>query len=335
MDRTNNLRGAFLGLLAFGIFATHDVIVKYLGGSYAPFQIVFFSVLFGFPIITFLLLKDARAANLRPHHPWWIAARTGASVITGFCAFYAFTVLPLAQTYAILFAAPLLITVLAIPMLGEQVGWRRGLAVVVGLGGVIFVLQPGTTELSLGHIAAMVAAVTGALASLIVRKIGREERSVVLLLYPMVANFVLMGAAMPFFYVPMPGTDMAALALIAAMALVASACLIYAYRAAPAVMVAPMQYSQILWATLYGFVFFDERIDTPTLIGSAIIIGSGIYIVLREERGGKSSTRPVLRTRSRVGTPGGLRIAPFLTIEQRGVKPKDQPDPAHAPSPDT
>ncbi|MBY4894203.1 DMT family transporter [Rhodobacteraceae bacterium N5(2021)] len=318
---TSNLRGALAGLLAFGIFATHDVIVKYLGGTYAPFQIVFFSVLFGFPIVSFLLLRDAKEANLRPNHPWWIAARTAASVITGFCAFYAFTVLPLAQTYAILFAAPLLITVLAIPMLGETVGWRRGLAVVVGLCGVLFVLQPGRTDLSLGHAAALTAAFSGALASLIVRKVGRAERSVVMLLYPMVANFIVMGLAMPFVYVPMPGQDLGALAVVAAMALAASALLIVAYRTAPAIMVAPMQYSQILWATVYGVLLFDEGLEMPTIIGSAIIIASGIYIVLREDRGGRSSTTPVLRTRTRVGTPSGLRIAPFLSSDRRGPKP--------------
>jgi len=326
MDRTSNLRGALLGLMAFGIFATHDVIVKHLGSTYAPFQIVFFSVLFGFPIVTFLLLRDATEANLRPKHPWWVALRTGSSVITGFCAFYAFTVLPLAQTYAILFAAPLLITVLAIPMLGEKVGWRRGIAVLVGLAGVIIVLQPGQTELSLGHAAALTAAVSGAFASLVVRKIGREERSVVLLLYPMIANFVLMGAAMPFFYVPMPGQDIAALAVIAALALAGSAGLIFAYRTAPAIMVAPMQYSQILWATLYGALLFDEGLEKATLIGSGVIIISGIYIVLREERGGGSSTTPVLRTRSRAGTPGGLRIAPFLSSDRRGPRPPPKPD---------
>lgn len=324
---TPNIRGALLGLLAFGIFSTHDVIVKYLGGTYSPFQIVFFSVLFGFPIVTFLLLRDATVANLRPKHPWWIAARTAASVTVGICAFYAFTVLPLAQVYAIIFAAPLLITVLAIPMLGETVGWRRGLAVAVGLGGVVVVLQPGSTDLSLGHLAALLAAIGGAFASLIMRKVGRAERSVVMLLYPMIANFILMGAAMPFVYEPMPGQDLAALAVIAAMALTASACLIFAYRSAPAIMVAPMQYSQILWATLYGVVFFGEGLETPTIIGSSIIIASGIFIVLREERGGRSSTTPVLRTRSRVGTPSGLRIAPFLSAEQRGGKspPTDTP----------
>jgi drug/metabolite transporter (DMT)-like permease len=317
---SDSVRGSLLALLAFGIFATHDVIVKYLGGTYAPFQIVFFSVLFGFPIITFLLLRDATQANLIPKHPWWTAFRTLASVITGFCAFYAFSVLPLAQTYAILFAAPLLITLLAIPMLGETVGWRRAVAVFIGLGGVLVVLQPGQTELSLGHAAALVAACTGAFASLVVRKIGREERSVVLILYPMMTNFILMGAAMPFVYEPMPGLDIGALAIIAALALTATYCLILAYRMAAAVMVAPMQYSQILWASLFGALLFDEGLDSATLLGSGIIIASGIYIVLREGKGGGSSTTPVLRTRTRMGTSMALRVAPFLSAKDRGPR---------------
>jgi drug/metabolite transporter (DMT)-like permease len=320
MDTSDTLKGALLGLLAFGIFSTHDIIVKYLGATYAPIQIVFFSVLFGFPIVAFLLLRDSTEANLKPNNPWWIAARTTASVIVGISAFYAFTVLPLAQVYAIIFAAPLLITLLAIPVLGEKVGWRRGLAVAVGLVGVIVVLQPGRTELSLGHGAALMAAIGGAVASVIVRKVGRQERSVVMLLYPMMANFVLMGAALPFYYVPMSGQDLAAVAIIAAFALMASACLIFAYRRAPAVMVAPMQYSQILWATVFGFLLFDESLDTATLVGSIIIIGSGLYIVLREDRGGTSSTTPVLRTRTRFGSPSALRVAPFLASERRGPR---------------
>jgi len=228
MPPSSNLRGALLALVAFAVFATHDVLIKYLGGSYSPFQIVFFSVLFGFPFVTVLLLRDQTEANLLPTHPWWSLARTLASVVTAFTVFYAFSVLPLAQTYAILFAAPLLITVLAIPLLGEKVGWRRGLAVLVGLAGVIVVLRPGETDLSLGHLAALVGAVSSALASVIVRKIGREERSVVLILYPMVANFVLMGAALPFVYQPMPLLDLGAQAVIAALALVGTACVIAA-----------------------------------------------------------------------------------------------------------
>ena len=124
---------------------------------------------------------------------------------------------------------------MAIPMLGERVGIRRGLAVLVGLGGVIIVLQPGATEFGLGHLAALIAAVCGGFGSVIVRKIGHEERSVVLILYPrMMANVVVMGAALPFVYQPMPGQDMAALAVIAGFALIATTLLIFAYRLAPA-----------------------------------------------------------------------------------------------------
>src|SRR6056297_1048245 len=316
--------GVLLSLAAFGIFATHDVIIKYLGGSYSPFQIVFFSVLFGFPLVTFLLMRDERASNLRPVYPVWTGLRTVAVVITAVCAFYAFTALPLAQVYAILFASPLLITLMAIPMLGERVGIRRGLAVLVGLLGVVIVLRPGTTQLELGHLAALVAAIFGAFGSVIVRKIGQEERSVVLILYPMMANVVLMGAAMPFVYQPMPGQDMAALAVIAVLALVATSCLIWAYRLAPAATVAPMQYSQIIWATAFGVVLFDEALAWQTLAGTAVIVASGIYIVFREDRGGGSANTPVLRTRSRVVAPAAPRVGTFLTDEQRDVHTQTQ-----------
>ena len=314
-----NARGALLALLAFAIFATHDVIVKTLGASYSPVQIVFFSVLFGFPLFTLMLIRDAKPGTLRPVHPWWTLTRTIAAVITGVTAFYAFSTLPLAQTYAILFAAPLLITVLSIPILGERVRLRRWAAVIVGLCGVIVVLRPGVTELTLGHAAALVAAVCSSLASIIVRKIGPDERSVVLLLYPMLANFVLMGAALPLVYVPMPITHVAGLALMSAMAFVASALMIAAYKAGEAVIVAPMQYSQILWATAFGALLFNETPDIYTGIGATIIILSGLYIVLREGTQRASENRPVLRNRSRFETGTWLRVGLFLK-EKNGTQ---------------
>jgi len=309
---SQNLAAPLWALAAFGIFSTHDVLIKLLGGTYSPFQIVFFSVLFGFPLLTITLLRDETAATLIPVHPYWTIARTVAAVLTAASAFYAFSVLPLAQTYAIIFAAPLLITVLAIPILGEKVGLRRGLAVLVGLGGVLWVLQPGTTDLTLGHAAALLCAVSGAFASIVVRKIGRDERSVVLMLYPMVANFILMGALMPFVYQPMPVEHLGMLLLVALMALIAGNFLIRAYRMGEAVMIAPMQYSQILWATLYGALFFGETPTRGTAIGAAIIIASGLYIVLREGRSGTSANTPVLRTRSRVGTPASPRLSAIV-----------------------
>lgn len=315
-----NVRGALLALLAFGIFATHDVVVKFLGADYHAIQIIFFAGLFGVPLVFLMLIRDTSDGDLRPRHPGWMALRTVAVVVTGVTAFYAFSVLPLAETYAILFAAPLLITLLAIPILGEKVGMRRGLAVLAGLIGVLVVLRPGVQALSLGHIAALTAAVGGALASVVVRKIGAEERAAVLLLYPMLANLAVLGAALPFVYVPMPVGHLGLMAVIAAMGLVATFTIIAAYRAAEAVVVAPMQYSQMIWAAFYGFLLFDEVPDGPTILGAAIIIASGLYIVLREAR--VSRTSPVLRTQSRPETGNLPRVSSLMGLSGRRSDPR-------------
>ena len=269
-----NLKGALLALAAFGIYATHD--------------------------------------NLIARHPGWSALRALMTVATGAAAFYAFSVLPLAQTYAIFFAMPLLITLLSIPMLGEHVGIRRGLAVLVGLAGVLIVLRPGSAELQLGHAVGLCAALTGALNSVIVRKIGGAERSAVLMLYPMIATVVLTGATLPFVYRPMPVEHLSLMGVIAGLGFMAAMLTIAAYRTAPAVIVAPMQYSQIIWAAVYGSLFFDESIDRWTLIGTGVIIASGIYIVLREGTPRVSKNAPVLSNKSRAETGLMPRIGLLL-----------------------
>ena len=315
----SNARGALLALVAFGAYATHDVLVKFLGEVYNPVQIVFFSVAFGFPLATLLLVRDTTMGNLRPVHPWWTALRTGAAVTTAVCAFYAFSVLPLAQTYAILFAQPLLITVLSIPILGEKVGPRRWMAVLAGLVGVVVVLRPGAADLGLGHLAGLTASFGSALTSIIIRKIGREERSVVLMLYPMLANFILMGCLLPFVYQPMPVGDLGMAAGVAAFGFVGALITIAAYKAGEAVVVAPMQYSQILWATAYGYLLFGEVPDGATLLGATIIILSGVYIVLRE--GGKTSgNQPVLNTRTRFDPGTGARVGALARLTRRGAR---------------
>jgi S-adenosylmethionine uptake transporter len=316
---SDNLKGAALSLAAFGAYATHDVVVKYLGGTFTSFQIMFFSGLMGFPLVTMLLMGDRKDGTLIPRHPWWSILRSVAAVATGVMGFFAFSQLPLAICYAIFFAMPLLITLLAIPMLGERVGLRRGIAVVVGLLGVLIVLRPGGGEgFSLGHLAAIGAAVTGALTSVIVRKIGGAERSVVLMLYPMVLTFFAMGAVMPFVYVPMSVTDLGLTAVMAFLGMLGALGTIAAYRLAPAVIVAPMQYSQIIWAALYGWLFFNETVDLYTAIGSAVIIGSGIYIVLREGTPSVSQNRPVLESRSRMEVGTQPRISSWLRRFDRG-----------------
>ena len=308
--KKSNAQGAVYALVGMAIFATHDVVVKYLGThGFSAMQIMFFAALLSFPIVTILLMGSRERETLIPRHPYWMALRTVCTVLTGLSAFYGFTVLPLAQTYAILFATPLLITILAIPILGEKVGPRRWAAVLVGLLGVLVVLQPGSSPMSFGHFAVGVAVICGGTASVISRKIGQEERSVVMLLYPMIGNFVAMALVLPFVYVPMEIEHLGLLSVIAGFGLIASFLVLQAYRRGEAAIVAPMQYSQIIWATIFGYLLFDETISLSTFIGTAIIIGSGVYIVVREGRGGASANQPVSRTRLRNETVTTPRIS--------------------------
>ena len=312
-----NIKAALLALLAYGIFSTHDVIVKYVSAHISAFQIVFFSSLLSFPLLTLLMVRDATPGNLRPVHPGWNALRAlSMSIIPASC-FYAFSVLPLAQTYALLFATPLLITLLSIPILGEKVGLPRLAAVVVGFIGVLIVLRPGETELGLGHAAALLAAFGNSFQSVILRKLSNVERRVVLMLYPMLTTVVMMGLTLPFVYVPMTGPELGGLAVIAIFGFCGTLLLVNAYTIGEAAIVAPMQYSQMIWATLYGAMLFNEDVDVLTLVGAGIIIGSGVFIVLREARGGRSSNTPVLQTRSRAAIGGGLNVS-FLLKRNSG-----------------
>tara|TARA_R110002110_G_scaffold208965_1_gene421201 strand:- start:197 stop:1213 length:1017 start_codon:yes stop_codon:yes gene_type:complete len=323
--RSTTLQGVLTGLLAFAIYASHDAAIKSLGTTYSPFQIVFFVVLLSFPVVTLMLIRDTRAENLRPREPLWTAVRTLAVVIGGFCAFYAFSVLPLAETYAILFAAPLLITVLSVPLLGEIVRAHRWMAVLAGLVGVLVVLRPGSADLGAGHLAGLIAAFGTALTAVVMRKIGTVERREVLLLYPLLTNFAVMLCALPFVYVPMPLQDLAMVLLIAILAIAAMSLLIRAYTLADAAVIAPMQYSQIIWATLFGWLFFGESSDAMTFVGAGIIIASGAYIVLREAGGSKSANRPVLNTLSRRPEMGGMpRISIIANkMARKGSDPND------------
>lgn len=318
MEGASNVRGAALALLAMGIYATHDVVIKTLGAQYPALQVLFFSSLMSFPLVMVIIMRDPTPGTLRPANPGWVALRTVVGVVAGMGSFFAFSQLPLAQVYAILFAAPLLVTILSIPILGERVGLHRWAAVVAGLIGVLIVLRPGAQALEWGHLAALLAALGSATTAVILRKLGRSERPLVLLMWPMLGNFLATGASLTLNYQPMELPHLALAGVIACLGLIAGFLLILAYRAGEAAIVAPMQYSQILWATAYGWIFFDEMLDLPTVLGATVIIGSGIYIVWREGRGGNSANRPVTASRIRAETV----TAPRTSLLQRIWPPR-------------
>lgn len=301
----SSLRGLLLSLLGFALYSTHDVLVKHLGGFYSPFQILFFAVLFSFPLVTLYVLRNPRTGSLWPHYPFLMFVRVLSVSVTGFCAFYAFSALALAQTYALLFLTPILITALSVPVLGEQVGLHRWAAVLVGFIGVILVLQPNSSELNNGHLAGVCAALGSAVNSLVTRKIGQREKTEVMLIYPLVGNFFIMGCILPFVYVPMPIGHLAEITLVSLLGLIAMFCIVIALRKADAGVVAPMQYSQIIWAGIFGTVFFDQQLTWGLVSGAALIVASGLYIVRREWTK-TGSMQPVL-SNGTFGPDNGVR----------------------------
>ena len=311
--RQDNIRGAGLALASFGIYATGDAIVKWMGASYSPFQNIFFSCLFSFPLVALMLAGDERQGNLIPKRPGLMALRSVLGVVNILAGFTAFAYLPMSEAYPIFFAAPILVTLFAIPMLGEKIGWQRGAAVVLGMIGVVVVLRPGEAHLGFGHLAAITAAVIFAFNSVLMRKTGGSERTVVLMIYPMFANLIVTGLALPFFYKPMPIGDLGLLAAIALTGFLGGVLSVAAYRRAQAAVAASMQYSQIIWATVYGAWLFSDSFDSGTILGTSIIIASGIWIVLREGTPNVQSARVVSETKGRFE----LGILPRLSLWAR------------------
>jgi S-adenosylmethionine uptake transporter len=280
--RSANLRGALLGLGGFGLFSLADATIKFLGGSYHPVQIVAFAGLFTLPLIGLLWLKSP--VSLRPVHPWLMAVRSVALIFNGLLVTYAFTVLPLAQAYAIFFTTPLVLTLLAWPLLGDRVDFKGGLAIILGLVGVMIALNPGRVEFGIGHLAAVGGMLMAAVHYLIVRKVGGVERAVPMLLYPVLAQTISAFLLLPGRYLPMPTADLATVAGLTLSGFCGTLLMFAAYRAAPPVVVAPTQYAQIAFAALFGAVFFNEPMTASVAIGMVIIAAAGILIVVRQDR---------------------------------------------------
>jgi S-adenosylmethionine uptake transporter len=240
---------------------------------------MFFSALCTLPFILGQMFWQDRRASLRTNLPGLTVIRVLISLLGGWFVIYTFTHLPLAQCYAIFFTMPLMITLLAWPLLGEPVDPLRGAIILAGFGGVLIALQPGTTQFQLAHLTAILGAVTGALNSLILRKIGHREKSGVILLYPVLAQVLVAGWIMPFVWTPLTLSDWQVGIQMGALGLVGGLFIIAAYRTAPAIVVAPMQYSQIVWASILGYLLWGEKPSLASTIGIGVIVAAGLALL--------------------------------------------------------
>lgn len=277
-----SLKASLLGLSGFGLFSLADSIIKYLGGAYGPVQIVAYVGMFTLPLIGLLWLREG--GSLRLAFPRLMAVRTAALIANGLLVTYAFGVLPLAQAYAIFFTMPLLIALLAWPLLGERIDLAGGFAVLLGLVGVLVALNPGRMELSFGHLAAILGALAAAVHYLILRRTGHAESAVAMLLYPVLGQTISALLLLPGRHVPMPPADLGLVALLTLAGFTGTRLMIAAYRTAPPIVVAPMQYTQIAWAALFGAVFFNEPMGLQTVIGMSIIAAASLVAIARQDR---------------------------------------------------
>ena len=253
-------------------------------------------MLFGYVPFSIARIVDNQPKSLMPNNLPLMLIRAGLIVSALSFAFIAFTRLPLVEVYVILFCAPLLITILAIIFLGETVQLFRWLAIFIGLLGIVIVLRPSVESINSGHMFAFAAASCGACSAIIARKVGNTENTAVMILFPLLANIALSGVALYFVYQPMPLIDLGLMFLIGVLGLTGQYFVLQAYRMAPAAYVAPMQYSQIVWAMILGYIFFNESIDRWVVIGAAITIFSGVMIIWREAS--VSKNKPTLSTRN-------------------------------------
>lgn len=290
------IKGIALGFLAYFLFSCSDANVKALGGHLPVFEIGFFQILFAALVLLFIKPRDERWRDaFRLHRPGLVALRGLAGASAGILGIYAFTHLPFAEAYALIFLSPSIATILSIFILNEQVGWRRWLAVALGFTGVLAIVRPGFETLQLGHLAAFAVSFCAAGTIIILRTLGQTERRVSLLAAVVLTSLLMNGTLMLKHFRWPAVADLPYLVVAGVFAGAAHVCLILATRSAPANQVAPAQYSQMIWALVIGAVFFAEFPDVPAIVGICLIGVSGLFTFLREETKGRWWSRIILQ----------------------------------------
>ncbi len=273
------------------LFALLDASAKYLvlGGMSAPFVVwVRFAVHL---VLAFILLRGWSNKRLFAYQ------NLPAQILRGCCLFgstifnfLALKTLPLADAVTINFFAPMVITALAGPLLGEWAGWRRWLAIGVGLIGVLVVTRPGFGHVGIGHGYAFLSVLSYCCYAIMTRSMSRTETSESLIFYSALTPVVLFSPSIPL-AASMP-PDLLSWVLLLGLGVFGGLghwLVIQAYKRAPVSALAPYPYSQIVYAVALGYLVFGDIPDRYTVVGAAIIIASGLYIVRREQTLRKAS----------------------------------------------
>jgi drug/metabolite transporter (DMT)-like permease len=280
---TTNVRGILAMLAAVTAFSVMDVTMKRLVETYPAMQVTFLRGAASLPFLLGATALFGKWADLRPRRWPLHIVRGLLSVSTLWFFIWAVGQLSLADTYTIFMSAPLLITALSVPMLGEHVGWRRWIAVLVGLVGVLFVLQPsGTGFGTLGGLAALASAVGYALNAITIRVLTRTDTSAATVLWSLLLMTAISGAASVGTWVPLHNEHWLLIAAMGLTGAVGQYFITEAFRHAPPPVVAPLEYTALAWGVIFDWVIWLTAPGARMLIGAAIIVASGLYVIQRE-----------------------------------------------------
>lgn len=262
----------------------NDAVAKVLTDRYPPIQIVFLRNLIAVPIIAALILAMFGPQAMRSNHLRLHAVRGLLMTLGAWMYFTGLIYLPLAESTALVFSAPIFITALSVPLLGEHVGWKRWAAVLLGFVGVLVIVQPGGATFQMAAILPVGTALCYAIFMMSARWIDRGERLWTMMFFAMFFPMIYAAPMAMAFWEPVQTSDIGLFLAIAAFGSLGLALIGQAFRLAPAALVAPFDYTALIWATGLGWLIWQDIPGATTIIGAAIIVLSGVIIILREGR---------------------------------------------------
>jgi drug/metabolite transporter (DMT)-like permease len=277
--------GMLLFLASVGFITVVDTTAKHLSTEMHALQIVWGYFLGIFLIVATYAAWTARRRNLlRTARPALHIVRSAFLVASITSLFVGLTYLPIAEATVIGFMAPLFIVVLSGPILGERVDLHRWLAVLIGLAGVIVIIRPGGGIAHWAAVMPLIGAFAFALYQVATRVLARSESTETTLFYTAAGGLFWTSVLVPLIWVTPSPLNWLAFLFIGALGAAAHLCLIKAFGAAQASLLAPLNYSKLIWATLAGYVVFGDLPGLNTVLGCALIVASGLYVILCERR---------------------------------------------------
>ncbi|MBV7501126.1 DMT family transporter [Achromobacter sp. ACM05] len=278
---------AGIACVAGGIFflTLSDANAKWLGASYNPLQILFLRALIALPFVTALALWLGGRRVLRTTHPGLHLTRGAINVVSACCFYLGLQALPLAEVTAIAFAAPLFVTALSVLILKERVDGKRWLAVLAGFAGVLIVVRPGTQAFQAATLLPLTTALLYAVMMITARGINRAEGMLTTTFYIVLGQLVCSAIGLPWVWRAPAMEDLPYFGGVALFSTLGLALITQGFRIGPASVVAPFDYTGLVWATILGWIFWREAPDAYAYLGAVFIAGSGVYIAVREARG--------------------------------------------------